>query len=597
MSAAAAPADPRAVLAADTSTLTQLLRAIAALEQEPQERTVRVGVSASATVDLLGTYLRRHGLLAGTRVEVVPGNFDDPIGDMTRFREAGVGHVVLLPLFDALLPALEARLPTLSPGAVDALEDGLRSRYRVAFEQARELDTVFVGTFHRLGRPADLGGRDAVGTVLERFDAALREEAAGFSNTRLVDTEDVLRTVGRDAAVDDRFYFRGRAPYTGAYLDELARRVTAGARGFGARFPKVLVLDCDNTLWGGVVGEDSPAGIRLGPHEHPGNVFWRVQHQIAALRHSGVLLALCSKNNPEDVDEVLRDHPEMVLRDEDFVARRVDWADKPANLRAIADELGVGLDSLVFLDDSPFECEAVRRQLPMVTTVQVPATLSDYPRVLEQVAELFVAAGVTAESRDKTEQYRQRARAQELQARSVDHETYLASLQLTVQLRRDVRADAARVSELSQKSNQFNLTTRRYGVAEVERLVDSPAHAVYSLVVGDTFGSAGLTGAAVVRHDGERAHVEAFFLSCRVLGRGVETAVWPRIVDDAVASGCSELHADFVPTARNAQVSDFYDRLGLRVAAESEDGSRSYRIGTADFTPDPPAWIEMSSVG
>jgi FkbH-like protein len=597
MRGAIGPADARAVLAADSSTLVQLLRAIETLEQEPQERTVRVGVSSSATVDLLGVYLRRHGLLAATGIEVVPGTFDDPIGDIERFRDAGIGHVVLLPFFDGLLPAFEDRLATLAPGAVDALEERLRSRYRLTLEQAREMDTVFLGTFHRLGTPADIGGRDVVATVLERFNAVLREEAAAFAKVRLVDTEDVVRTVGRTAAFDARFYFRSRAPYTGAFLDELARRVTAGARGFGAHFHKVLVLDCDNTLWGGVVGEDSATGIQLGPHDHPGSVFWRVQHQIAALRHQGVLLCLCTKNNPDDVEEVLRRHPDMVLRPEDFAATKVNWDDKPANLRALAAELGVGLDSMVFLDDSPFECEAVRQQLPMVTTVQVPATLSVYPQVVQQVAELFLAGGVTAESRDKTEQYRRRAQAQELQAQSVDQEAYLASLQLTVELRRDVRADAARVSELSQKSNQFNLTTRRYSVAEIERLIDSPQHAVYSLVVGDTFGSAGLTGAAVLRYDGVRAHVESFFLSCRVLGRGVETAVWPQIVDDAVARGCSELRADFVPTAKNAQVADFYDRLGLRIAAEADDGSRSYRIEADDFDTPPPAWIEMSSVG
>lgn len=601
MTATAAPPDPRAlaraVLASDTSTLTQLMRAITTLEQEPPERTVRIGVSSSVTVDLLGTYLRRHGLLAGTGIEIVAGNHDDPIGDVERFRRAGVEHVVLLPFFDELLPSFEAQLPSLPASAVDALEDRLRSRYRLTFEQAREMSAVYVGSFHRLGSPAEVGGQDAVATVLARFDAALREEAAGYSNVRLVDSGDVVRAVGREAAFDLRFYFRGKAPYTGAYLDELARRITAAARGFGAHFYKVLALDCDNTLWGGVVGEDSVAGLQLGPHDHPGNVFWRVQHEIAALRRQGVLLCLCTKNNPEDVDEVLREHPGMVLRDEDFVVKKVNWEDKPSNLRALAAELGVGLDSMVFLDDSSFECEAVRQQLPMVTTVQVPATLSEYPRVIERVTQMFLAGGVSADGRDKTEQYRQRARAQDLQARSVDHDAYLASLQLTVRLSRDVPADATRVSELSQKSNQFNLTTRRYSVADIERLMSSSGYAVYSLEVGDTFGSAGLTGAAVLRYEGTRAHVESFFLSCRVIGRGVETAVWPQIVDDAVARGCSELHADFVPSAKNAQVADFYDGLGFLVAAEADDGSRSYCIGTADFTTSPPAWIELSSVG
>lgn len=583
------------VLAARASTLPHLLRAIGTLEQELPERTVRIGVSSNVTVDLLGTYLRRHGLLAGTGVEVVAGGYDDPVGDLERFREAGVEHVVLLPFFDNLLPSFEAQAANLAPEALDGLEDRLRTRYRLALETARGV-TVHLGTFSRMGTPASAGGRDAVAVVLDRLNAALREESAAFAGVRLIDTDDVVRAVGRPAAFDARFYFRSKAPWTGAYLDELARRIAADTRGFGAHYRKVLAIDCDNTLWGGVVGEDGVTGIRLGPHDHPGNIFWRVQHELATLRRRGVLLCLVTKNNPEDVDEVLRTHPDMVLRDDDFVVKRVNWDDKPANLRALATELDLGLDSFVFLDDSAFECEAVRAQLPMVRTVQVPTTLSEYPRVLADVAELFPAGG-PADGADKTEQYRQRAQAQELRAGAADHESYLASLQLTVELRRDQPGDAPRVSELSQKSNQFNLTTRRYDVGEIQGCMDSPDRAVWSVVVGDIFGSAGLTGAAVLRYDGGCAHVESFFLSCRVLGRGVEGALWPAIVADAAGRGCTELRARFVPTSKNAQVADFYDRLGFRVVAEGADGSRTYGIGTTEFTTPTPAWIEITHVG
>lgn len=584
------------VLAARSSTLPQLLRALGTLEQEPAERTVRIGVSSSVTLDLLGVYLRRHGLLAGSRVEVVAGGYDDPIGDVERFAQDGVEHVVLLPFFDNLLPSFEAQLPSLSPAAVDALEDRLRTRYRLALEAARGVPTVHLGTFCRMGAPAGVAGRDAVARVLDRFDAALREEAAAFANVRLIDTEDVVRAVGRPAAFDARFWFRSKAPFTGAFLDELARRIAVDTRGFGAHFYKVLALDCDNTLWGGVVGEDSVTGIRLGPHDHPGNVFWRIQNELAALRRRGVLLCLVTKNNPEDIDEVLRTHPDMVLRDDDFVVKRVNWEDKPSNLRALAAELDLGLDSVVFLDDSPFECEAVRAQLPIVRTVQVPTTLSEYPRVIAGIAELFPAGG-PADGADKTEQYRQRARARQLEAGSADHESYLASLHLAVALRRDRPEDAARVSELSQKSNQFNLTTRRYGVGEIEGFMAAPERAVWSVVVGDTFGSAGLTGAAVVRYDGGCAHVENFFLSCRVLGRGIEDALWPTLAAEAAARGCTELRARFVPTRKNAQVADFYDRLGFRVVADEADGSRTYAVTTAEFPTPAPAWIEVTHVG
>ncbi|SFV13521.1 HAD-IIIC family phosphatase [Pseudoduganella namucuonensis] len=593
-----------AVLAKADSTMTQLLQAIATLEKGEgpgaPARRLTIGLSSSATIDLLGTYLRKHGLLAGARVDIVPGNYDDPIGDVERFTAQGVRHMVMLPFFDTLLPAFESQLDGMAPDAIAAKEFEIRSRYRLAFENAKGMDSVWLATFHRMTPPASPDGRDSVAAVLERFNAALRDEAGQHANIRVIDSDEVLRAVGQAAAFDTRFYYRNKAPYTGAYMNELARRIAASARGFGAHFHKVLALDCDNTLWGGVIGEDLLNGIKLGPHDYPGNIYWRVQQEIAALERSGILLCLCTKNNPADVEEVLRDHPDMVLRERHIVARKVNWEDKASNLRALARELNVGLDSIVFLDDSSFECEAVRQQLPMVKTVQVPATLSEYPRVVAQLKELFLAGGISADSKGKTEQYRQRASAEELKAQFGTQEDYLASLQLTVQLSRNARASAARISELSQKSNQFNLTTRRYSVAEIERMMDDHGgdhgHAVYSLVVGDKFGSAGLTGVATLRYEGEVAHVDNFFMSCRVIGRGVETGIWSRILDDAVARGCTELRAEYIPSAKNAQVADFYDRLGLPLLAETAEGVRRYGIAAAGFAAPANPWIEMTYV-
>ncbi len=585
-----------AQLAKSDSTMMQMTQAVSALEQQPQARSVRIGLSSSATVDLLGIYLRKHGLLAGARIELVAGNYDDPLGDIERFLQAGVSQMVLLPFFDNLLPSFEAQLESLSPQAIDAKEAELRLRYRLVFEKARGLDAVYLGSLHRLGSAAEAGGQDAVALVLARFNAALREEAAPFANVRLIDCEDVVRAVGQSAAFDTRFYFRNKAPYTGVFMNELARRIGAAARGFGAHFYKVLVLDCDNTLWGGVLGEDLMSGIKLAPFDYPGNIFWRMQHEFAALERQGVLLCLCTKNNPADIEEALRNHPQMVLRPEQIVASKVNWEDKPSNLRALAAELNLGLESMVFLDDSPFECEAVRQQLPMVRTVQVPATLSDYPRVVRELKELFLAGGIAADSRGKTEQYRQRAGAEQLKAQFDTQEAYLASLQLTVELSRNARASAARISELSQKSNQFNLTTRRYSVAEMEQMMDGPGHAVYSLVVGDKFGSAGLTGVVVLRYEGPLAHVDNFFMSCRVIGRGVENAIWARIAADALARGCTELHAEFIPSAKNAQVADFYARLGLPLLSESAEGVRRYAIGAAQFAAPATTWIEITYV-
>jgi FkbH-like protein len=578
------------------STLTQIMQAVANLEKAEPLRRLSIGLSSSATNDLLGLYLRKHGLLSGTHITIHQGNYDDPIGDVDLFLSAGVTHMVLLPFFDTLMPSFESQLECLEAELLAAKEMEVRNRYRVAFEKAKSFKSIFLGSFHRLGHAAGLSGADAVAAVLARFNQALREEAAAYPNIRIIDTEDVVRTVGHTAAFDTRFYFRSKAPYTGVYFNELARRVASATRGFGTYFYKVLVLDCDNTLWGGVIGEDLMGGIKLSPYDYPGNIFWRVQHEFAALERNGILVCLCSKNNPADVEEVLQKHPEMVLKPAQIVVKKVNWNDKPSNLRELAQELNVGLDSMVFLDDSSFECEAVRQQLPMVKTVQVPATLSEYPRVVREMKELFLAGGIAADSRGKTEQYRQRADAAALQAQFDSQDAYLASLEIKVELNCNAVASVTRVSELSMKSNQFNLTTRRYSEAEVLQMMQSPNCAVYSLTVSDKFGKAGLTGVVAMRYQNGSAHIDNFLMSCRVIGRGVENAIWSHIASDAAKRGCNEMQSVFFPSAKNAQVADFYDRLGLQLTQTSTDGTKKYRSTLDAFTPPQTPWIELTYV-
>lgn len=578
-------------------TLSELTKTIESLLLELDfDRKISIGISSSATVDLLKIYLQKYAILNNVGIDFHFGNFDDPIGDIDQFIEAGVEQVVLLPFFDTLFPSFEAQIDSLDASIVEAKELEMRQRYRMTFDKARALSAVYLCTFHRLGNSATFAGQDSLSVMLARFNAALREEAAPYVNIRLIDTEDIVRMVGQQASFDSRFYFRGKAPYTGAYMDELAQRIARTARGFGSYFFKVLALDCDNTLWGGIIGEDRLGGIKLGPHDYPGNIYWRMQQEFLALERQGVLLALVSKNNPADVDEVLINHPDMVIREQHIVAKKINWDDKPSNLRALAKELNLGLDSFIFLDDSLFECEAVRQQLPMVKTLQVPATLSNYPRMVDEIKTLFLAGGIAIDGDKKTEQYRQRAGAEDLKAQFKSHEEYLASLELNVELTRNARISSNRISELSQKSNQFNLTTYRYSQSDVERMMEDDHYNLYSLVVGDKFGNAGLTGVAIIHYQDNSATIENFFMSCRVIGRGVETSIWDRIVSDANKRGCTKLHAKFIPSEKNAQVADFFDRLSMPIIKLANDGSRYYAIDTASFVSPSNSWIKMTYV-
>jgi FkbH-like protein len=588
--AGAGDAPASAALADPAAPLADVMAAVEAAEARLPKLAARVAISAGATVDLLGLYLRRHAALAGVRIEVSQGGFDDPLGDAERFATAGVDCLLLAPSLETLAPAFEAKAGALPDEAIAAVERALRGRWRLALEKAAAVRGVFLCGLHRISEP--VAGGDRLDAVVDRLNAALREEAAAFANVRWIDMGGVIAAVGRRAAFDARFHLRNAAPYSPALLDEWARQVTAVSRAWGTRFHKALVLDCDNTLWGGVVGEDLVSGVKLSAHAYPGNVFHRAQAEFQALQRQGVLLCLASKNEPADVDAMFAEHPEMVLAKGDVILSEVSWSDKVESLRRIAATLNIGLDSLVFVDDSDFECEAVRTQLPEVTVFQVPKRPADYPAVIARIKDLFLAGGASTDGAEKTEQYRQRAEAIAEQGRYASQEEYLASLGLTVTLARDDMARIARISELSQKSNQFNLTTLRYGPAEIERLMADPDAAVWALDVADKFGAAGLTGVVVMRLAGEVATIESFFMSCRVLGRGVEFSIWPVILADAAAHGCLFVCARYLPTAKNAQAADFYDRLGLPLTNEV-DGARNYEAAIAGFAPPPSPWITV----
>lgn len=580
----------RDVLADPAASLAEIMSALSAVEADALPAAAHIGISAGATIDLLGLYLRRHALLAGVKLQVSQGNYDDPLGDLARFAEAGVDHLLLAPFLDSFEPAFEARAAILTDAELDAREADLRGRWRLVLQGAAAFRTVILCGLHRITAP--VAGGDPLDAMLSRLNQALREEAAAFANVRFFDMAGLVANLGRRDAFDLRFYLRNAAPYSPALLDAWARQVLAVSRAYGARFHKALVLDCDNTLWGGILGEDLASGVKLSAQSYPGAVFHRAQTEFLALQRQGVLLCLCSKNDPGEVDAMLAQHPDMVLRQADIIAKEVNWSDKVVNLRKIAGTLNIGLDSLVFLDDSAFECAAVRSQLPEVTVFQVPASPPDYLGVIAAIKDLFLAGGATTDGGAKTEQYRQRAQALAAQQAFATHEDYLASLDLTVTLARDDRTRTARIAELSQKSNQFNLTTVRYSAREIDRLTADPSVAVWSLDVADRFGAAGLTGVVVVRCDGDMATIESLFMSCRVLGRGIEFAIWPSIFADAAARGCRRVQASFRPTAKNAQAADFYDRLGLPLTAEAE-GMRSYEIALAALSPPPSPWIKV----
>jgi FkbH-like protein len=401
----------------------------------------------------------------------------------------------------------------------------------------------------------------------------------------LCDWEFLANRIGGLAARDERSWFESKQPCSPALLVELAREA-ARLTGALKRAPKkVLVLDLDNTLWGGVVADDGLEGIELGDTSPRGEAFKAFQKYIVSLKQRGVLLAVCSKNDHAKAAEPFEKHPDMVLKMEDIVCFKANWEPKSENIRAMAPELNLGLDSFVFVDDNPAEIEIVRQFAPEVTTILLGPDPSDYVAQLAD-CRLFEPKNITGEDAERTSQYRSDAQRKALAATVTDMAAYLESLQMEAVISEFTPVDVPRLSQLINKSNQFNLTTRRRSEAEVTAVMNDAGFIGYSVRLKDRFGDHGLIGIVIGEQAGETMRVDTWLMSCRVLKRQVEEETLNELARLAAARGCTRLEGIYLPTAKNEMVRDFYGRMGFTLTAESQ-AKHEFELQLESFQPVP----------
>jgi FkbH-like protein len=424
----------------------------------------------------------------------------------------------------------------------------------------------------------------------EVINAQLRQQCSVGPRVLLFDYAGLVTKYGWETWHDRRLWHLGRMRLARSALPLLARHYARYLAALYTPRRKCLVLDLDNTLWGGVIGEDGLSGIQVG-HEGLGLAYHEFQMAVLALSRRGVILAVCSKNNSDDALAVLRDHPDMVLRPDHLACLEINWDTKPENLRRIAKRLNVGLDSLVFWDDDPIERELVRQQLPEVLVVDVSEDPSDYVTCLLDL-DCFDILSLTDEDRQRDALYRQQAQRElyldQLQIASLAD--FYSSLEMIVAIQEASDFALVRVAQLTQRTNQFNLTTHRYSENEVRALAADPYHQIYSLQLKDRFGDLGIVGAAIVRCEGGSRYLDTFLMSCRALGRGVEDAFLAYLLRRA-GEAEAPLIGCFRPSKKNAPARAFLAKYGLGPPGDWQDGVWEFQIsGSAVNSPE---WITI----
>ena len=573
----------------------------------PEMPELRLGIVHSYTSDLLDPWLSLAGALEGLDVKT----YHAPYGVNLSEADAGSGLLAHLPDITLMLLRREDLHPDLVRPVV-ALPPDEQSTL-----SSQALDRLFaiINTFRaqKTGHLVLTILPEQTGLALGAYDPlSERSEAAWWAALKaeigrrlrvsvaaslFLDLDEVVAKIGRDAFFETRLWYSAQFPFAAAAAREVTRRIV----GLGAslKFPKakVIALDLDNTLWGGIIGEDGFDGIAIG-HEYPGNAYTAFQRRLLDFQQRGFLLALCSKNNPADVDEVLKSHPQQLLKPEHFAAMRVNWEPKTDNLVALAEELNLGLDSFIFVDDSDYECALVRCELPQVEVVQTPARPVEVPSCLDQVSRLELLS-LTAEDLKRTEMYAQERIRSQLRQTAEESggglDGYLASLQMVMTVGIDDPEPLKRLAQLTQKTNQFNLTTRRYDEQRMRHLIDAADWMVAHFSLKDVFGDSGIVGLCLFDLSEPRvAELDTYLMSCRVIGRKTESAFLNVLLQRLAEAGVREVVADYLPTPKNGLVSGFLPDHGFKAGADG----RFYRsLDAAPPSPDGayPMMFEVSA--
>jgi FkbH-like protein len=561
----------------------------------------KLAILRSFTVEPIVPLLRAEALAYGIDLEIHVGDFNtyaqDILDEKSSLYRFAPNAVVLAVRADEAAPELWNGFADLSPEAVQQAADravrGYEQRVRT-FRQHSQAALIV----HSLERPAfpslgllDDQSESGQSGLIRKINRELRRIASETRGVYVLDYDALVARHGSRHWHDERKWQMARLPISANHLLDMAREWMRFVVPLSGRIAKVLVVDLDNTLWGGVIGEEGMAGIKVSA-EYPGAAYQALQRALLDFSRKGILLAVCSKNNLDDALEAIDKHPGMLLRSRHFAAMRINWTDKAQNLREIALELNVGIDSLAFFDDNPFEREQVRAALPEVTVIDLPKNPLEYAATVRNCA-VFERLALSAEDQQRTEMYAAEKQRSGAEQNFQSKEDFFRYLEQEAELEPVSELNLARIAQLTQKTNQFNLTTRRYTETEIAEMAKKPEWNIFSIRVRDRFGDHGLVGVAITHDEGEQCEVDTFLLSCRVIGRTVETALVAHLAESAAQRGRKQLFGWFLPTKKNAPARDFYEQHNF-VREESDATGSRWTLDLKTSTLRCPEWIKLN---
>lgn len=555
---------------------TELLQLNKELAAKSEGKPHSIGILSNVTVNSFKDVLEYGCRINNINPSVEIGNFDNIVQDSSLF---DTKNTVII-FYDTLniIDNISGFFEDLSDEIYLNLKQKLFSEIDIIFNNLKTVPSVIFNTFSSAYYPSNSLSISKVDEFINELNAYITNQKP--LNVTVINIDKIYTQLGLNEAIDFRFYYSSKAPYKFPFFKKYTESIIPVLLKSNGKLKKAIIFDCDNTLWKGIIGEDGIEGIDMSPSSPEGRHYNMVQKIAVYLSKRGVIVGICSKNNEQDVTEVLKSHKDIVLKEEYIVAKKINWNNKASNLKELAEDLNIGIDSFVFVDDSSFEINLIREQIPEILTVQVPPKTNEYVNTLLKTIYSCFNLIPTSDDLKKTEMYKQQFERENSKNSFTSIDDYLSSLQIELKILKNDPAYIPRLSQLTQKTNQFNLTTYRYTESDIERFIYDPKVNVYAMFVKDKFGDSGLTGVCIIKQD-EKNHkhaiIDSLLMSCRILGRNIEYVYVETIIGDLADSGYETLSAQFIPTKKNAQVESFYDTLGLKYT-NSDNNTKNYNL-------------------
>jgi FkbH-like protein len=514
-------------------------------------------ITISPIKEILELQLRENGLNA----EITIANYDAIVQESHRFYNFKA-VIVFWELFN-LINDLQSKAYLMTSEELDRLTNKVVAEIEIVISNLKKVPLVIINRFSDSiidSTPLIQGPLKKIGKILNQ-----NLESKLTPSQILVDIDSVIISLGIKLSRDLRNFHSAKSIYTIEFYKKYCEDILPAFFAVNGKSKKVLVLDCDNTLWGGILGEDGEHGISMNNSTAKGKIFNEVQILLLGMQRQGVLLALCSKNNENDVNQILKYNSDMIINDDHIISKKINWNDKASNITQISTELNLGLDSFVFLDDSDFEVGLIKKELPMVSVYQVPSNLSEYPLLIKSLKNLFFYQSTTDEDLKKTTLYLQEKKRKEQFNVHDTIENYLESLGLKLNLLWNNSISVSRIAQMTQKTNQFNLTTKRYTETDIAQYIQNSNYEILSISVEDKFGDYGITGLCIINFINSVAVIDSFLMSCRIIGRNIEFAFFDQVVRFLITKKINVINTNYIRTLKNSQVEFFYESLGFDI--------------------------------